>query len=179
MTYVVLDVCIKCKYTDCVGSIDLKPFKRASAEDFEKTYALNTMGAIKILQAGEVALKKGEGSVLLFSTVAVQMGFPNHTIIAAAKGALEALTTSLAAEWAPKVRVNCIAPSLMDTGIAKPMTSSEQMAQAIAKLHPIPRLGQPEDAANLGALLLSDNAGWITGQILHVDGGRSSVSLKG
>lgn len=163
----------------CVGSIDLKPFKRATAEAFHHSYDLNVLGAVKVLQAAEAALVKGNGSVVLFSSVAVKMGFANHTLISTAKGAVEGLTKSLASEWASKIRVNCIAPSLLDTALAKPLTSSEQMSTAIAKMHPIPRLGQAEDVSNLAGFLLSDESDWITGQIMHVDGGRSSLSSKG
>lgn len=164
----------------CIGSIKLKPFGRLDLnEDILETFHLNVTGAIAALQAAEKGLKKANGSVVLFSTVAVQQGFSNHGAISSAKGAIEGLTRALAAEWAPKVRVNCIAPSLLDTGIAKPLTSSEQMAKGIAAMHPIPRLGEAEDVAHMAHYLLSDNASWVTGQIFHIDGGRSSLRVKG
>lgn len=163
----------------CVGSIDLKPFKSSKDSDFVNTFSLNTLGAVRALRALQQGLTRGEGAVVLFSTVAVKFGFNNHSIIASAKGALEGLAKSLAAEWAPKIRVNCIAPSLTETEIAKPMTSSEQMRGAIEKMHPIPRLGDPKEIAATAHFLLSDNAGWITGQVMHVDGGRSAVFTKG
>lgn len=164
----------------CVGSIDLKPFGRLDLEqDVLGCFRLNVLGAMAALQAAEKGLKKANGSVILFSSVAVQQGFSNHGAIASAKGAIEGLTRSLAAEWAPKVRVNCIAPSLTDTGIAKSLTSSEQMSKAIAQMHPIPKLGAPEDSAELAAFLLGEKSPWITGQVMHVDGGRSSLRTKG
>ncbi len=163
----------------CVGSIDLKPLKAAKDEDFLKSFDLNLLGIVRVLRALEKELKTSNASVVMFSTIAVQQGFMNHSIISASKGAVEGLTKSLAAEWAPKVRVNCIAPSLTDTAIAKPLTSSEQMATAIANMHPIPRLGKPEDSAAVAAMLISEDAGWITGQIFHVDGGRSTLRTKG
>ena len=163
----------------CVGSIVLKPLKAAKDDDFISTFELNTLGAIRALKAAEKGLKKAKGSVVLFSTVAVQQGFQNHTVISTAKGAIEGLTRSLATEWAPHVRVNAIAPSLTDTAIAKPLTGSDQMAEAIANMHPIPRLGTPEDSASAAAYLLGEEAGWMTGQILHVDGGRSALRVKG
>lgn len=163
----------------CVGSINLKPFGKTSTEDMISTYELNTLGAFRVLKLIEPALKKANGSVVLFSTIAANNGFPSHTAIASAKGALQGLTVTLAAEWAPKVRVNCIAPSLSETEIAKPMTSSDQMKDAIAKMHPIPRLGKAEDSANLAAYLLSDDSEWMTGQILAMDGGRSTVRNRG
>lgn len=163
----------------CIGSIDLKPLKAAKDDDFLKTYELNVLGAVRALRAAEKGLKAAKGSVVLFSTIAVQQGFTNHSLISTAKGAIEGLTRSLAAEWAPHVRVNCIAPSLSDTPIAKPLTSSEQMANSIAAMHAIPRLGKAEDSAALAAFLLSDEAGWISGQVMSVDGGRSRLRMKG
>lgn len=162
-----------------VGTIVLKPLKATKIDDFTQTYDVNVLGAVRILKAAEKSLKAAEGQVVLFSTVAVQQGFPSHTVIATAKGAIEALTRSLAAEWAPKVRVNCIAPSLTDTNIAKIVTSSDQMKQGVASMHPIPRLGQPDDSAAAAEFLLSDDSSWVTGQVLHVDGGRSSLRVKG
>jgi NAD(P)-dependent dehydrogenase (short-subunit alcohol dehydrogenase family) len=117
--------------------------------------------------------------VVLFSTVAARAGFPNHASIAAAKGAVEGLTVALAAELAPAVRVNCIAPSLTRSAMAAPLVGNVQMAEAIAKQHPIPRLGEGEDSAALADFLLSPGAGWITGQVFAVDGGRSSVRSRG
>lgn len=130
--------------------------------------------------AGADALRASPGSgVVLFSTVAVRSGFSNHAVISAAKGAVEGLTTALAAELAPHVRVNCIAPSLTRSGIAQPLVGNEAMAKAIAAQHPIPRLGEGDDAGALAAFLLSGDAGWITGQVFAVDGGRSTVRTKG
>jgi len=163
----------------CIGSIDLKPMKGASDDAFLASYELNVLGAIRALRAAEQGLKKAGGSVVLFSTIAVQQGFTNHTLISTAKGAVEGLTRALAAEWAPDIRVNCIAPSLSDTPLAKALTGSEPMASSIAKMHPIPRLGTAQDSAALAQFLLTEDAGWITGQILHVDGGRSALRVKG
>ena len=161
----------------CVGSIDLAPLKSASDEAFLKSYQLNTLGAVGVLRMCE-SVKSREGLGRAFLTIAVQQGFTNHSPISTAKGA-EGLTRALAAEWAPSVHINCIAPSLSDTAIAKPITSSEAMAKSIAGMHPIPRLGTAEDSASAAAFLLSDHAGWMTGQILHVDGGRSALRVKG
>lgn len=163
----------------CVGSIDLKPLKRASGEDFLKSYELNVVGAARAVKAAAPALAKAGGAVVLFSSVAAGQGFANHSVIAAAKGGVEALTRSLAAELAPKVRVNCIALSLTETSMAQPLLTNEAMAKGIAQMHPLPRLGQPEDAAALADFLLSADAGWITGQVMPVDGGRSSLRTKG
>ncbi len=163
----------------CIGSIDMKPLKATRDEDFSKCYELNVLGAVRVLRAAEKGLKKAKGSVILFSTIAVQQGFSNHSIISTAKGAIEGLTRAMAAEWAPNIRVNCIAPSLTDTALATPITRSEKMAESIAAIHPIPRLGQADDSGSLAAFLLGDQSGWITGQIMHVDGGRSSLRVKG
>ncbi len=164
----------------CVGSIVIKPLKRATETDFIDTFRLNAVGAALAVAAAGPALEAVPGgSVVLFSTVAAQAGFASHAVIAAAKAAVEGLTVSLAAELAPHSRVNCIAPSLMRTGIAEPITRNDAMADAIAGQHPIPRLGEAEDAAALAAFLLSTASGWITGQIIGVDGGRSTVRTRG
>jgi NAD(P)-dependent dehydrogenase (short-subunit alcohol dehydrogenase family) len=162
----------------CVGSIVLKPLGQVTAADMATAFALNTIGPAMAVKAAAAGLAPGSG-VVLFSTVAARQGFANHVAIAAAKGGVEALTLSLAAELAPRLRVNCIAPSLTRTPLAARLTGNEAMAKAIAGLHPIPRLGEPDDAAALAAFLLSANAGWITGQIIGVDGGRSTLRTKG
>ncbi|MEL6921927.1 MAG: SDR family oxidoreductase [Pseudomonadota bacterium] len=163
-----------------VGSINLKPVAKLTAQDFMQDFQLNAMAAAKAIQLALPALKAGQGaSVLLFSTVAVQQGFSAHASVSMAKGAVEGLTRALAAELAPKVRVNAIAPSLTDTEIAKPITSSDQMAKAIASMHAIPRLGLASDMAALASLLLTSQGSWITGQIIGVDGGRSTLRTKG
>lgn len=164
-----------------VGSINLKPVSRISDEDVERDFRVNALGAFRAVQAALPALKAHDGvsSILLFSSVAVAQGFTAHASIGMAKGAVEGLTLSLAAELAPRVRVNCIAPSLTRTPLAKALTASEQMATAIAGLHAMQRLGEADDVAALGAFLLSPDASWMTGQIIGVDGGRSSLRTKG
>jgi NAD(P)-dependent dehydrogenase (short-subunit alcohol dehydrogenase family) len=163
----------------CVGSIALKPLRSASSADFIEHFRLNLVGAAMALQAAHQPLAKAEGAVVLFSTVAVSQGFANHSVIASAKGAVEGLVRSLAAEFAPKVRVNAVAPSLTKTQIAEPMTRNEQMAKSIAGLHPIPRIGHPDEIAAMAAFLLGPDSGWVTGQVYGVDGGRSTVRTKG
>ena len=163
-----------------VGSINLKPLPRLSPDDMLAEYRLNALGAALAVQAALPGLKAaGNAAVLLFSSVAVAQGFPNHVAIAMAKGAIEGLTVSLAAELAPAIRVNCIAPSLTRTPLAQSLLANAQMAQAIAALHPLQRLGEADDVAALGALLLSPEAGWITGQVIGVDGGRARLRGKG
>ncbi len=161
----------------CVGSIVMKPLKRATVADFADTYALNVIGAARAVAAAEGGLRATGGAVVLFSSVAARAGFPNHTVIGSAKAGVEGLAIALAAELAP-VRVNCIAPSLSRTKMAAGLTGNEAMAKAIAAQHPIPRLGEAEDSAALAAFLLSADAGWITGQIIGVDGGRGILRTK-
>jgi len=162
----------------CVGSIVLKPLKSAGSRDFVDTFRLNTVGAALAVKAAEKGLKKAGGSVVLFSTVAVQQGFNNHSVISAAKGGIEGLTRALAAELAPNVRVNAIAPSITDTGIAEKLLSSEQMAKGLGDMHPVGRYGQPDDVAAMAATLLSKDAAWVTGQIIGVDGGRGALRTR-
>ena len=162
----------------CPGSINLRPFKRIKPVDFINDYNLQVVGAVKTIQAVESKLRSSENAaIILFSTVAVQTGFPFHTQVSASKGAIEGLTKALAAEYAPKIRVNCIAPSLTDTPLSAPLVSSDQKRQANAKLHPLKRIGTTDDIANMVEFLLSPKANWITGQIMHVDGGISALKV--
>ena len=163
----------------CVGSIVLKPRAATTDADFLDAYRLNVVGAALAVQAARKGLAAAGGSVVLFSTVAVAQGFANHTVIAAAKGGVEGLTRALAAELAPAVRVNAIAPSLLQTRMARPLTGNPSMADGIARMHPLPRLGEADDAAALAAFLLSPDSGWITGQVIGVDGGRGTLRTKG
>lgn len=163
-----------------VGTINLRPVTRLTEDDFLADFRTNAMGAALSVQASLDALRTGQGgSVLLFSTIAVQQGFAAHASVAMAKGAIEGLTRALGAELAPKVRVNAIAPSLTDTQLAAQMLGSEQMAKAIAGMHAIPRIGTPQDMVGLARVLLTDAGGWITGQVFGVDGGRSTLRTKG
>ena len=160
----------------CIGSIDLKPIKRVTESDMNQCMKLNLYSAIEAIQGLQDELKKSNGSIVLFSSVAAQKGFTNHTIIASAKAAIEGLTVTLAAEFAPSIRVNCIAPSLTDSKISQSMLKSEVVAEALAKAHPLKRLGEGKDSASLAKFLLSGENSWVTGQIIGVDGGRSSLS---
>ena len=160
----------------CVGSIDLKPLRMVTEQDFNKCMKLNLYSAVEVIKGYQESLKKNKGSVVLFSTVAAQRGFTNHTIIASAKAAVEGLTVTLAAEFAPNIRVNCIAPSLSKSKIAEPMLKNPAIAEGIAKAHPLKRLGEGKDSAALAKFLITEESSWITGQIIAVDGGRSKLS---
>lgn len=160
------------------GSIQLKPFQRMEPETFLHDFQLNCLGAVAAIQAALPALKKsGNASIVLFSTVAVAQGMPFHCSIAAAKGAVEGLAKSLAAELAPSIRVNVIAPSLTDTPLAQPLLNSQAKQEAAAKRHPLQRVGQSNEVAELVSFLLSDASRSISGQILRPDGALSSIRL--
>ncbi|MDI1355172.1 MAG: SDR family NAD(P)-dependent oxidoreductase [bacterium] len=162
----------------CPGSINLRPFERIKPADFINDYNLQVVGAIKTIQTVASKLKNSENaSITLFSTVAVQTGLPFHSQVSASKGAIEGLTKALAAEYAPKVRVNCIAPSLTDTPLAATLLNSEQKKEANAQRHPLKRIGTTDDIVNIVDFLISPKSSWITGQILHVDGGISTLRI--
>ncbi len=163
-----------------VGTVNLRSLQRLTEADFLNDFRVNASGAALAIQASLPALKRSEGtaSVVLFSSVAALQGFSLHASIGMAKGAVMGLTLSLAAELAPKVRVNAIAPSITRTPLVESMLASEQMSAAIAGLHAMQRLGTAEDIASLAAFLLSPDAGWITGQVISVDGGRSTLRTK-
>jgi|TARA_B110000438_G_C15799130_1_gene644282 NAD(P)-dependent dehydrogenase (short-subunit alcohol dehydrogenase family) len=160
----------------CIGSIDIKPFKDTQANDFVSSYVLNLVGITEVIRAFQDSLKKNKGSVVLFSTVAARKGFANHSIISSAKAAVEGLTLALAAELAPNIRVNCIAPSLTKSKIANKVIKNPSIEESIAKMHPLKRIGEGIDSANLANFLLSEKSSWITGQIIGLDGGRSNIS---
>ncbi len=156
----------------CPGTINLRPFKALKAEAFKTDFEVNVMGAIKTLQAVLGKLNNAApASVVFFSTVAVQTGMPFHASVATAKGALEGLARSLAAELAPKIRVNVIAPSLTTTPLADKFLNNETKLEKANQRHPLGRVGSAEEIAAAAAFLLGDTSGWMTGQIMHIDGG--------
>ncbi len=158
------------------GTVNLRPFKRFTKEDFLKDYELNVWGAVNVLQNVLPQLKRSpQASVIFFSSVAAQLGIPFHTLVSASKGAVEGLVRSLAAELAPKIRVNAIAPSLTDTPLADSFTKNEKLRQDSVSRHPLKRIGQPQDIAQMVIFLLSNQSSWITGQVFKVDGGFSSL----
>ncbi|MCX8490733.1 MAG: SDR family oxidoreductase [Cyclobacteriaceae bacterium] len=162
----------------CPGAVNLKPFVRAKPEDFVTDFQLQLVGAVKVIQANLSKLKNANGSsIVLFSTVATQMGFNFHSLVSSSKGAIEGLTKALAAEFAPKIRVNCIAPSITDTPLAGTLLNTEEKKEANAQRHPLKKIGQPEDLSNLAVFLLSEKSSWITGQVIHADGGMSSIKM--
>ena len=164
-----------------VGTITLGSIRRLTNTDFLHDFQVNAMGAALAIKGGLSALKKSDGcpSVVLFSSVAVLQGFTFHSSIGMAKGAVSGLTLSLAAELAPKIRINAVAPSLTKTPLAEPILANEQVASALTELHPLKKLGTSTDIANLVVYLLSDQAGWVTGQIISIDGGRSTLRPAG
>ncbi len=160
------------------GGINLVPFARIKKDNFLTDFNNQVTSAITSIQAALPALKASEqASILLFSTVAVQTGFNFHAQVSTIKGALEGLTKALAAEFAPKIRVNAIAPSITNTPLAEKLLNTEQKVQANAQRHPLKKVASPEDVAKMGAFLLSDQASFITGQVIGVDGGISSLKV--
>ena len=161
----------------CPGTIVLKPFQRLTIDDFRNDFNINLLGAVKVIQGCINLLKKSpsRASIVLFSTVAVNTGMPFHASVGSAKAAVEGLTRSLAAEFAPRIRVNAVAPSLTDTPLAQNLLSSEEKRKASADRHPLKRIGTPQEIARSAAYLLSDASAWISGQILPIDGGMSSL----
>lgn len=162
----------------CPGSINLRSFRGLKPEDFRADFEINVMGAVKALQAALPGLKAADSaSVLLFSTVAVGQGMSMHSSVAASKGAIEGLMRSLAAELAPKIRVNCIAPALTDTPLAERFFGNPEKAASLNEMYPLKRTGTVDDIAAIGEFLLSDKSGWMTGQVIGVDGGMSALKV--
>lgn len=164
----------------CPGTITLKSFRSLDEADFRHDLEVNLLGAVRFLKACQPRFAARDGrpaSVVLFSTVAVGQGMPMHASIAAAKGAVEGLVRSLAAEWAPRVRVNAVAPALTDTGLAARLLASPEKREAMAARYPLKRVGSADDAAALACFLLSESSGWITGQVVGVDGGLSTLRV--
>lgn len=163
----------------CPGSINLRPFKGLKIETFESDMQINFFAMVKVVQTVlPQLLASSQASIVLFSSVAASMGMPFHTSVAAAKGAIEGFAKALAAEYAPKIRVNVIAPSLTQTPLADKFLNTESKQEKSAERHPLKRVGQPEDMAQMAAFLLSENTSWISGQVLHVDGGMSTLLVN-
>ncbi|GGD26915.1 SDR family NAD(P)-dependent oxidoreductase [Flavobacterium orientale] len=164
----------------CPGSINLRPFKGIKPETFESDLHINFISLVKVIQSVLPNLTASEqSSIVMFSSVAASMGMPFHTSVAAAKGAIEGFAKALAAEYAPKIRVNVIAPSLTETPLADKFLNNDVKKEKSSERHPLKRFGQPEDLAQMAQFLLSDKSTWITGQIFHVDGGMSTLLVNG
>ncbi len=158
------------------GSINLRSFRALKPDDFLNDFQVNLLGAVRLLQAAHPALRAAQqASVVLFSTVAVAQGMPFHASVAASKGAVEGLGRSLAAEWAPNINVNIIAPGLVNTPLAAKLLDSDVKKENSAKRHPLGRVGNPEEIAALATFLLSEQASWISGQVIGIDGGLSAL----
>jgi NAD(P)-dependent dehydrogenase (short-subunit alcohol dehydrogenase family) len=163
----------------CPGSINLRPFKGLKIETFESDLQINFIDMVKVVQTVLPQLTaSNQSSIVLFSSVAASMGMPFHTSVAAAKGAIEGFAKALAAEYAPKIRVNVIAPSLTNTPLADKFLNNETKQEKSAERHPLKRFGQPDDLAQMATFLLSEKSSWMSGQILHVDGGMSTLLVN-
>ena len=156
------------------GSISLKPFRSFKATDFITDFELNVIGAVNAIQKYQSKLTENS-SIVLISTVAVEMGMPYHSLVSTSKGAIEGLTRSLAAEFAPKIRVNCVAPSLTNTKLATKFLNNDQKIESAQNRHPLKSVGTPQDIASSIVFLLSKESSWISGQVLGVDGGLSKI----
>ena len=164
----------------CPGSINLRPFKGIKPETFEADLQINFISLVKVIQSVLPNLLASEqASIVTFSSVAASMGMPFHTSVSASKGAIEGFAKALAADYAPKIRVNVIAPSLTDTPLADKFLNNETKQEKSAERHPLKRFGKPEDSAQMACFLLSDKSSWISGQIFHVDGGMSTLLVNG
>lgn len=164
----------------CPGSINLRPFRGLKPESFEADLQINFINLVKVIQTILPNLTaSNQSSIILFSSVAASMGMPFHTSVAAAKGAIEGFAKALAAEYAPKIRVNVIAPSLTDTPLADKFLNNEIKREKSAERHPLKRVGTSEDMAQMASFLLSEKSSWISGQIFHVDGGMSTLLVNG
>ena len=164
----------------CPGSINLRPFRGLKPEAFEQDLQINFISLVKVIQTVLPNLTaSSQSSIVLFSSVAASMGMPFHTSVAAAKGAIEGFAKALAAEYAPKIRVNVIAPSLTDTPLAEKFLSNDDKKEKSAQRHPLKRVGTSDDMAQMASFLLAEKSSWISGQILHVDGGMSTLLVNG
>ncbi|PQB04532.1 SDR family NAD(P)-dependent oxidoreductase [Aureitalea marina] len=162
----------------CPGSINLKPFRALKPDAFRRDMEINLIGLVSVVQGILPRIKKAErSSLVFFSTVAVDLGMPFHTSVAAAKGAVEGFARALAAELAPSVRVNVIAPSLTDTPLAGKLLATDEKKEKMAQRNPLKQVGQIEDLASMAQFLIEDTGKWISGQVFHVDGGMSSLKV--
>jgi NAD(P)-dependent dehydrogenase (short-subunit alcohol dehydrogenase family) len=163
----------------CPGSINLRPFKGSKLEVFEQDLQINFISLVKVIQSILPNLvASNQSSIVLFSSVAASMGMPFHTSVAAAKGAIEGFAKALAAEYAPKIRVNVIAPSLTDTPLADKFLNNDVKREKSAERHPLKRVGTSDDMAQIASFLLSSKSSWISGQVFHVDGGMSTLLVN-
>ena len=160
----------------CPGSINLRPFNTLKIESFLEDYKINFLGAIKSLKIILPLMQKSDNSsIVFFSTVAVSTGMPFHSSISSSKGAIEGLTRSLAAEFAPNIRVNSIAPSIVKTNLSEKFLNSDLKIEKASERHPLGRIGKVEEISKLAAYLLSDDSRWVTGQVINIDAGIGSI----
>lgn len=158
------------------GTINLKSFTNLKVADFQKDYEINFLGLIRVLKYYQKNLNNNS-SIVLISSIAASIGMPFHSSVSSCKSAVEGLCRSLAAEWSPKVRVNCISPSLIKSKLSKRFFAGKSQTEAMMKRHPLKRVGHPKDISNMISFLLSDKSSWITGQVLNIDGGLSKIKL--
>ena len=161
----------------CPGSINLKPIGRLKLDDFREDFEINVVSAVKIIQKYINPLKNNNGSVVLFSTVATKIGMPFHASVSASKSAVEGVVKSLAAEFATKIRFNCIAPTVTDTTLAERLLRNDKQRDGMKQRHPLQKILEPKEVASLAAYLLSDVASSISGQVFPIDAGIVSLKL--
>jgi len=156
------------------GTVNLRPFSNLRSKDFQRDYEINVLGLVNILKHYQLSLNKN-ASIVTISSIAAGFGMPFHSSISMCKASVEALIRSLAAEWAPKIRLNCIAPSLVETKMTERLTNSNMKKESIANKHPLKTIGEVSDISNMISFLLSEKSKWITGQTIRIDGGLSTL----
>jgi len=164
---------------NCAGSLLLKPAHLTTSQELQDVLTANLVSAFATVRAGAAAMRSSGGSIVLVSSAAASIGLPNHEAIAAAKAGVSGLMRSAAATYAPYgIRVNAVAPGLVDTPMSQAITANELARKASVAMHPLGRLGTPDDIADAVCWLLGPHSAWVTGQVIGVDGGLATLKPR-